>query len=142
MVPPEGGAAPAAERPASAAASPGVLEELSGALAGARAVIANLCELAALEAHRASIALMGMLMAALVAGVCLVAAWLGIMLALGMWAVSLGVHPVAAVVAIAFTNGLAAAVLAKFCMGQSRALLFPATRRQVAGKPPAVPVRQ
>ncbi|MEO7726522.1 MAG: hypothetical protein ABIS45_04665 [Burkholderiales bacterium] len=141
MVPPEGGAVPAAERhaPDAAPSPPGVLDELTGALSSARAAFANFLDLITLEARRASLAFVWMIIAGLVAVVCVVAAWLGIMVALGMWAVSLGVHPLAAVIVIALLNALAAAVLANTCIGHSRSLLFPATRRQVAGKTPVRP---
>ena len=112
---------------------------MTGALGSARAAFAHFLDLAALEARRASLALVWMIIAGLVAAVCVFAAWLGVMVALGMWVVSLGLHPLAAVIVIAMTNAVAAAVLVKTCIGYSRSLLFPATRRQVAGKPPVRP---
>jgi len=55
-----------------------------------------------------------------------------LMAALAMWAVSLGLLPIAAVILIAILNLVAGAVLLRVCVGLSRGLLFPATRRQLA----------
>ena len=66
--------------------------------------------------------------------------WLGLVAALAMWAVSLGLPPIAAVLAVAVINVTAGAVLIYVCLGISRDLLFSATRRQVAGKFPVKPV--
>ena len=117
----------------------GVLDELSSALASARAVLSNFLELISSEARRAGLALMWMVAGGVVGAICLVAAWLGLMAALAMWAISLGVPPIAAVIAIALINCMAGAVLIYMCIGMSRDLLFSATRRQVAGKSPVKP---
>lgn len=146
-MPTEGGAAPSAEAPAqsdavsTAARLPvaGVLEELSSTFASARAALSNLLELMSLEARRAGLALMWMVACGLVAAVCIIAAWLGLMAALAIWAVSLGFPPVAAVIAVAVINLLGGAALIYVCIGMSRALLFSATRRQVAGTSPVRP---
>ena len=61
--------------------------------------------------------------------ICLAAAWLGLMAALAMWAVSLGVL-IVAVIAVAVMNCVAGAVLIYLCIGMSRHLLFSATQRQ------------
>ena len=116
-----------------------VLDELSSALASARAVVSNFLELMSLEARRAGLVLMWMVAWGLVGAICLVAAWLGLMAALAMWAVSLGAPPIAAVVAVAVINCVAGAVLIYVCIGMSRDLLFSAIRRQVAGRPPVEP---
>ena len=146
-VPVEGGAAPSADAPAQSDAvraetrlpTAGVLEELSSALASARAALSNFLELISLEARRAGLALMWMVAWGFVAAICIVAAWLGLMAALAMWAVSLGFPPIAAVIAVAVINLVAGAVLIYVCIGMSRDLLFSATRRQVAGKSPVKP---
>jgi hypothetical protein len=57
------------------------------------------------------------------------------MTALGLWAVSLGFSPIATVIVIALVNLAAGAGLIKMCIQMSRALLFPAVRRQVSGRP-------
>jgi hypothetical protein len=92
-----------------------------------------------LEARRAGITLMWMVALGFIAAVCLVAAWLGFMAALAIWAVSLGLPKVAAAIAVAALNLLAGWVLIQRCISMSRDLLFPATRRQVAGKAPVHP---
>jgi hypothetical protein len=119
--------------------SAGVLGELSRALVSARAALSNILELISLEARRAGIALMWMVVLGAVAAVCLVAAWLGFMAAFAMGAISLGLTPIAAVIAVASINLVAGAILIKVSMGMSRDLLFSATRRQVAGQFPVPP---
>jgi flagellar motor component MotA len=116
-----------------------VLDELSSALRSARAALSNFLDLVSLEARRAGIALMWMVVCGVVAAICMVAAWLGLMAALAMWAVALGVPPLAAVIAVAMINLVAGAVLIYVCIGMSCDLLFSATRRQVAGKSPLNP---
>ena len=96
-------------------------------------------ELMSLEGRRAGLALMWMVAWGFIAAICLAAAWLGLMAALAMWAVSLGVPSIVAVIAVAVMNCVAGAVLIYLCIGMSRHLLFSATQRQVAGKSPVKP---
>ncbi len=117
----------------------GVLDELASAFASARAALSNFLDLMSLEARRAGLALIWMVAAGLAAAICIVGAWLGLMGALAMWAVSLGFPPIAVVIAIAVINLVASAVPIYKCIGMSRDLLFSATRRQVAGKSPVKP---
>jgi hypothetical protein len=117
----------------------GVLDELSSALAAARSALSNFLDLVSLEARRAGLALMWMVAWGFVAAICIVGAWLGLMAALAMWAVSLGFPPIAAVIAVAVINLIAGVVLIYVCIGISRGLLFSATRRLVAGKSPDKP---
>ena len=63
-----------------------------------------------------------------------VAAWLGLMAAIVLWAVALGTSWEAAVAAVAFANLAVAAALFWLCAHVSRALLFSATRRQLRTK--------
>ncbi len=123
-------------RAESKARSPGVLDELSNALTAARAALSNTFELLTLEGRRAGLALMWMVAWGLIAAVLIVAGWLGLMGALALWAVSWGVSLLAAMLVLALINVLAAAILLMACVKTSRDLLFPATRRQVAGKHP------
>ena len=146
VMPAEDGGAPAANAPplsdGGCPATAGVLDELAGALASARAGFASFLDLLSLEARRASLALMWMVALGFIAAICGVAAWLGLMAALALWAIALGVAPVAAVLVIALLNCIAGAALIYACIGMSHDLLFPATRRQVAGKsrvPPPAP---
>lgn len=150
-VPAGGGAVPAAEASMTSAAqgdgardearppAAGVLAELSSALASARAALSSFLDLVSLEARRAGLALMWLVVWGFVAAICIVGAWLGLMAAVAMWAVSLGFPPIAAVIAVALINLVAAALLIYVCIGISRDLLFSATRRQVAGQPPVKP---
>jgi hypothetical protein len=116
--------------------TPGVLDELSNALASTRAAFANFLDLLTLEARRASLTLMWMVIWGVVAGICFVAAWLGLMIAFAMAAVSLGVPPIMAASGIVVVNLVLGAFLIRLCIGMSRNLLFAATRRQVAGTLP------
>ena len=116
-----------------------MLEALGDVLASAHATISNFLDLISFELRRAALALMWMLVWGVVAAVCIVAAWLGLMAALAMWAVSMGCNPIAAVIAVAAINLGAGAVLVYRCAGMSRDLLFSATRRQLAGKSPVRP---
>ncbi len=117
----------------------GVLGELSGAFTAARVGLAAFLELLSLEARRAGLALVWMLACGFVAAICMVAAWLGLMAAVALWGMTLGLHPIAAAVAIAAINMVAAAVLIRACIGMSKDLRFSATRRQVAGVSPMQP---
>ena len=115
----------------------GVFSEVAGTLDSARESLSNFLELMSLEARRAGLALFWMVAWAGVAAVCIVTTWLGLMAALAMWAVSLGLLPVAAVILVAILNLVAGVVLMRVCVGLSRGLLFPATRRQLARNPSA-----
>ena len=114
-----------------------LFKEVSSAFVAARAALSSFLELIALEARGAGLALVWMVVWGLVAALCIIVAWLGLMTALGLWAVSLGLSPIAAVIAIAVVNLAAGAGLIKLCIHLSRALLFAAVRRQVAGQTPS-----
>ena len=114
----------------------GVLAGLSSVFASGREALSNFLDLISLEARRAGLAVMWMVAWGFAAAICIAAAWLGLMAALAMWAVSLGLPRIAAVIGVAVINLGAAAVLIYVCIGMSRDLLFSATRRQVAGKSP------
>ena len=113
----------------------GVMTELSGVLDSAHASVSNFLELVSLEAQRAGFALVWMVAWGGVAAICIAATWIGVLVALAMWAISLGLSPPAAVVLFAFLNLVVAAVLVRVCIGLSRDLLFPATRRQLTRDP-------
>jgi hypothetical protein len=117
----------------------GVIDELSNALACARATLSHILELISLEARRAGLALVWMVVMGAVAAICMVSAWLGLMAALAMWVISLGVPPIATVIIVALMQLIAGAILIDRCMGKSHDLLFPATRRQVSGDCPVKP---
>lgn len=112
----------------------GVADELSGTFASARATLSNFLTLLSLEARRAGLTLMWMVVLAGVASFCIVAAWLGLMAALVMWVVSLSFPPIAVVLAVAAINLIVGTLLVFVCNTMSKDLLFSATRRQVAGQ--------
>lgn len=118
---------------------PGVIEELSRVFSSVRTACSDFLELLSLEARRAGLALMWMVICGVVAALCIVSAWLGLMVALIMWAVSLGCSPAVAVLGITILNGAAGAALIYRGINMSHDLLFSATRRQLAGKPPVMP---
>ncbi len=142
---PAEGASPSAEASARAGAAglraetppptSGVLNEVAGVLDSAAESLSNFLELMSLEARRAGLALFWMVAWGAVAAICIVTTWLGLMAALGMWAVSLGLPPVAAIIGVALLNLAGGAILIRVCVGMSRDLLFPATRRQLARNP-------
>jgi hypothetical protein len=113
----------------------GVLDELSDTFASARRVISDFLELLSLETRRAGLTLVWMVACGAVAAILAVTAWLGVMAALALWAVSLGISWEIAVAAISLANLLAAVIIALACMRMSRDLLFSATRRQLEAKP-------
>jgi hypothetical protein len=120
----------------SSAPSTSLFKELSEhTRCGAGRRFRTFLDLIALETRGAGLALMWMIVWGLVAALCIIAAWLGLMTALGLWAVSLGFSPIATVIAIAVVN-LAAAPADQDVHRMSRALLFPAVRRQVSGQSP------
>lgn len=114
---------------------PGVIEELAGVFASVRTVLANFLDLLSLEARRAGLALMWMAVCAMVAAVCIVSAWLGLMAALVICAVSQGYSPLVAVLVVALMNAAVAGALIYRVVSMSHDLRFSATRRQLAGNP-------
>lgn len=110
----------------------GVLKELSRALSSMGATLTGFLELIALEARGAGVALIWMVAGSFLAVVFFASAWLALLVAAALWAVSLGLSPIAVAIALAVTNLLAGAALIYGCMALSRALLFSATRRQLA----------
>src|SRR4051812_44382819 len=104
----------------------GVLAELTGTLSSARAAASRFLDLASLEARRAGLAFVWMIGLGLAAAICAVAAWLGLMAALVLWAVMLGHSPLVAVLVLVVLNLAAGAGLVYGCISMSRDLLFPA----------------
>ncbi len=122
-------------RGATQAPPPGVLDELSKLLAFARETLSGFLELVSLETRRAGLGLVWMIVGGLVATIFIVTAWAGVMAALAMYIVSLGMLPIAAVMVVAAVNLLAGAGMLYGCIALSRHLLFSATRRQLSGAP-------
>jgi len=126
-------------RVATQAPPAGVLEELSTLLAFARETVSHFLDLLSLEASRAGLSLVWMIMGGLVASIFIVTAWAGLMAALAMLIVSVGTHPLAAVIIVSAVNLIAGVGMLYWCIGLSRHLLFSATRRQLAGATPERP---
>lgn len=114
---------------------PGVLDELSKLLAFARETLSGFLELVSLETRRAGLGLVWMIVSGLIATIFIVTAWAGVMAALALYIVSLGMLPLAAVMVVAAANLLAGAGILYGCIAMSRHLLFSATRRQLSGAP-------
>ncbi len=112
-------------------ATKGIVEELSGAFASARWLLSSLLDLFSLEARRAGLTLVLMLACGTLAAILVVAAWLGLLAALVLWSVSLGVSWEVALAQMALANLALAALLWWLCAWMSRALLFSKTRRQL-----------
>ncbi len=116
-----------------AAPTGGVLHEISNVLSSVRETVSSFLELVSLEAHRAGSALVWMVAFGIVAGVCVIATWLGLMAALAMWITALGLSPILAVLLVALLNLAFAGALAYAGIKKGDSLTFPATRRQIAG---------
>ena len=116
-----------------AAPTRGVLEEVAHVLGSVRETLSSFLELASLEAHRAGATLVRMIALGVVAGVCVIATWLGLMTALAMWVSAAGLSPILAVLLVTLLNLALAAGLVYSGVRMSDSLTFPATRRQIAG---------
>jgi uncharacterized membrane protein YqjE len=111
----------------------GIVAELSGAFAGVHGLASSLLDLFGLEARRAGLAVIVMLGCGAASAMLFVAGWIALMAALTMWsAARIGWEATLAAVAVATVA--AAAVLFWVCVRASRALAFPATRRQLRPK--------
>jgi len=123
----------------SGAAAPPVTDGIIGGLANAfnsaRQVVADLLRLFSIEVRRAGLTLVWMLALGVLAALLVVTAWFSLMAALAVWAVALGLTWIGALLAIALLNLVTAAVVIFSCVGLSRNLLFPATRRQLEAAP-------
>jgi len=133
-----GAGAPAPEftepAPQSRPATAGVLEELSGVVNAVRDTVSGAFELLTLEARRAGITLAFMIGLGLGAAILAVTAWLGLVAALVLWAISLGLGPIVAVLMATLLSLVGGAAAAYACIRMSKALLFPSSRRQIAVK--------
>jgi len=107
----------------------GIASEISGAFTGARGFASNLLELFGLEARRAGLMLVLMIACGTIGAVLIIAAWLGLLAALVLWGVSLGITWQAALAVVMFANVVAAGTSFWLCARVSRDIAFPATRR-------------
>ena len=115
--------------------SPSISGELVNTIAAIRRVISDFLELATLEARRAGISLMWLVACGAIVAILVVTAWLSLVGAVAIWAVSYGISWTAVFLVIASVNLLAAALALSICVSMSRDLLFSATRRQIATTP-------
>lgn len=113
----------------------GIFGGIAGAFNSARRVVGDLLRLFSLEVRRAGLTLVWMLALGAAAALLMVTAWLGLMGALALWAVSLGLTWVNALLGLALINLITAALVVYFLISLSRNLLFPATRRQLEAAP-------
>jgi uncharacterized membrane protein YqjE len=128
-----------AATPAADSSAAGIIAEVRGALAAGQEALAATLELAALEAQRAGVAVIWMIICSFVAIIFVVAVWIALMVALGLWVVASGFSPTATIASIALINLGLAGVLLYAAIRMGHLLLFPATRRQLAGKVTAPP---
>lgn len=112
-------------------AAAGILGSIGNIVVSVRRAAANLLELFTFEIRRAGQTLMWLVALGAVAALLIITAWFGLMAALVLWIVSLGVTWAVAIAAIALLNLLVAGLVIVFCVRLSRNLLFPATRRQL-----------
>jgi hypothetical protein len=131
-----GAAAPEFREPApqSHLAAGGLLDELSNVVTAARHTVSGAFELLTLEARRAGITLAFMIGLGLGAAILVVTAWLGLVAALVLWAISLGLGPIVAVLLATVLCLAGAGAAAYVCIRMSKDLLFPSSRRQIAVK--------
>jgi len=113
----------------------GIFGGIANAFTSVRRVFSDLFRLFSLEVRRAGLTLMWMVALGALAAMLIVTAWLGLMGALALWAVSLGSTWISAIVVISLANLLAAATSLFVCVTKSRDLLFPATQRQLDVSP-------
>jgi uncharacterized membrane protein YqjE len=111
----------------------GIVEELSGALAGARGVFSDLVDLFGLEAQRAVVALILVVACGAASALLVVVAWIVLMATLAMTS-SARIGWEAALAAVAAATVIAAAALFWVGVRATRSLTFPATRRQLRPK--------
>jgi uncharacterized membrane protein YqjE len=121
----------AENRTFAAAANPGIVESLVAAARDARGLIADHLELAALEAQRAAGGFVRMLIAAIVATILLVGAWVTGVVAIASWATRAGISLSATLLAAAAVNVVIAAILFVWLRRQLPELLFASTLRQL-----------
>lgn len=109
---------------------------IAALLAAARTTVSQFLDLVSLEARRAGLSLAWMVMWAIVAALCLVTAWIGVMAALTLWGLSCGIHPILMLLGLVAANMLACGAALAACARLSSGLLFSATRSQLGVSAP------
>jgi hypothetical protein len=107
-----------------------------------RGLIHDQLQLAALEVQLASRSLMTMIFAALCIGVLLVLVWVGLMTALGLSLIDVGLQPVLVVLVVTALTSILALLLFVLIRRRSRDLGLPATMRALRPSPPEDQDRQ
>ena len=113
----------------------GVFGGIANTFNSVRRVVSDLFRLFSLEVRRAGLTFVWMVALGVFAAMLIVTAWLGLMGALALWGVSLGLTWASVMVAIALANLVIAAIVIGVCVTMSSDLLFPATRRQLDVSP-------
>ena len=116
-----------------------VLSDVSGVIGSARRVVAGMLDLVVLEGRRAGIALALMIGLGLAAAILAITAWMGVMAAVALGLMAAGVSPLLSILIVVVINLAGAGAAVFVCLKKSKDLLFPATRRQVAGKAAELP---
>ena len=111
-------------------ATDGIIGGVANAFNSVRRIFSDLFRLFSLEVRRAGLTFVWMVALGAMAAMLIVTAWLGLMAALALWAVSFGLTWTNAMIAIALVNILMAVIAMVSCVTISRNLLFPATLRQ------------
>jgi len=102
-----------------------------------RALIHDQLQLAALEVRLATHSLMAMVSAAVCMGALLVVGWVGLMAAIGLSLLGMGLHPVFAILALTALTMVPVLLLRGFIVSRSERLGFPATLRTLKSSAPA-----
>ena len=96
-----------------------------------RGLLHDHLQLAALEAQRAGKSLVNMVIYGVAAAILVVTAWLGLMAAVVLWLIGLGLHPSAALLVAVGVNVAGVVLLVLMIMRASKYLGFPATVRSL-----------
>lgn len=107
-----------------------------------RGLIHDQLQLAALEIRLASRSLMTMIFAAVCIGILLVLVWVGLMAAIGLVLLDVGLQPVLVVLVVTALTSILAALLFGLIRLRSRDLGLPATMRALRPSPPEDPDQQ
>ncbi|MEO7762306.1 MAG: phage holin family protein [Casimicrobiaceae bacterium] len=109
--------------------TPGLLENTGALWNDLKGLAHDHLELAALEARRAGESLVSIVVYGVIVGVLAVSAWIGVVAALILWLIALGLAPSLALLAGVLINLVGGVALIFAIRRQSKALRFPATVR-------------
>jgi CHASE2 domain-containing sensor protein len=117
-------------------AAPGPLDRMSMLWDNISQLLHDQFELVALETQRAALSLVAMLAWGLAAGLLLVTAWLGIMAAIVLFLIDLGLAASLALLAVVVITLIGAGACALVIRKKSKYLRFPATVRSLKSRQP------